>query len=270
MKFGLKFVYYLLVILTVSLLSNGCLKSVEEKKTVSDSPISVVTDSQKPCFFVVLVDETASFGFEDSSGEFVHYWPMILDSVIKIIGNLKPGDGFLLIGIDDRSYETSNVLLGPIVLDDRTLQAKVQTRTLMGQVKVLTRRETNNLGTDILGAIDYAAYYLNKETKHRGVVIGFTDMVPQDASGRKIWPDENAVENINFVNGAEGCFFYVNATGKADWNDILKYWVPAFETVGVEIKVVSENEQFRFYQENETKERQRLSEFLEYLRAKRQ
>jgi hypothetical protein len=205
---------------------------------------------------IVLVDETESFGEKGPSGDWVAYWPDMLALVgQEVVMALEPGDRFMVIGIDDHGFDSSDARVGPVLIDERTLMAPSQKRKLRAQVQALERRQQGP-GTDVVGALQYAQRAALMEKGFRPCLIALTDLLPQTAHGETQWPEEAETAQTPFPEGTSAFFGYVNATGKSSWETILQHWQPALAAM----KVGAEE---RYYQRPETA--QKLSEFMTWL-----
>ena len=183
----------------------------------------------RPYFFVILLDET---------GMANDLWPSEVQQAADVVGAMDPGDAFMVIGITDNTKTSEDVRVPVTMLTDQTAMAPTAKVELGKQVKALKLR-TMHVGSDFLGAFKQGAHYASEEAStHFPVVIGFTDLEPQDTKGNTVIPSE--VETIakdataigKYPAGTEGAFFYVSTP---EYDSIEKYWQSVFEQVGVNV-----------------------------------
>jgi hypothetical protein len=191
-------------------------------------------------FVIVLLDETSSFSTKN--GEGVQFWSEVIPWVDKIVNKLQPGDGFGVIGIDAKGFETEDIRINLEVLNEGQLKAQQQKLNLRNQVKTLSRREGAK-ATDILGALSHAAYLLNnQDKKFKGEIVIFSDM--QQTARRNVKEPE-----YRFPEGTLGYCFYVNATGEGNWDKLTNEWIPIFERLN--LNVSRKDGKLHFYQRGE-------------------
>jgi hypothetical protein len=138
----------------------------------------------------VLVDVSATY--VDQKPDVVRFIKM------GILPDLLPGDSLLLIGIDDLSYEKSNVV-AELELDVRPSRANDQKLRFAHELDRFAADHQNAGYTDIPGAMMLAADYL-KETgaRHRNIVV-FSDLVEDLPDGASRRFDEREFENIQVM-----------------------------------------------------------------------
>lgn len=186
-------------------------------------------ESEKnPRFVMVLVDETESFALYKEGKITTMFWPETLPWIAKIVTRLQPGERFCVIGIDEHGFDTDDVRID-YILDEGFMRAAQEKIKIVQKVKELTRRKERHRSTDILGALYHAAYFLNKQDTHRGMIVIFSDMIQEP----EIPTLKDAVD-LNFPKGTEVYCFYVNASGRENWEKIVNIWLPIFKAVGLE------------------------------------
>jgi hypothetical protein len=138
----------------------------------------------------VLVDVSATY--VDQKPDVVRFVKM------GILPDLLPGDSLLLIGIDDLSYEKSNVV-ADLKLDMRPSQANAQKQRFASELDEFAASPERAGYTDIPGAMMLAADYL-KETgaRHQNIVV-FSDLVEDLPNGASRRFDEREFENIQVL-----------------------------------------------------------------------
>lgn len=194
-------------------------------------------EQEKPRFVIALVDETDSFKLDNTM-----FWPEVLPWIATIVNRLQPGDKFCVIGIDGHGFDTDDVRIPIETLDESTLKAVIQKRGISERVMALTRRQERHRATDILGALYHATYFLEKEKGYRRTIIIFSDMIHYP------WPPttEDAAD-LWFPEDTEVYCFYVNASGRKNWENIINTWVSIFNSAGLQVTKDC------FYQRDEVK-----------------
>jgi len=202
----------------------------------------VIGKTERLRFVIVLVDETGSFALSQNNEE-THFWEEVIPWVGRIVDRLRPGEGFGLIGIDGHGFDTNDVRIGLETLDEGVLRAIGQKRVLKERVRELTRRR-GAPATDIVGALYHAAYFLDRlDQRYQGVIVIFSDMMQTP------WETLGGAENLSFPYGTKCYAFYVNATGRTAWDNLVSTWGPILERARVEI--YRDDGNIHFYQRGE-------------------
>ena len=214
----ISFVFVILVIILVN--TNSYAKFWEKLKQTPPSTC-----------LIVLVDETGSFGLKQHNGEIAHFWPEIIPWVNRIISILNPGDCFTLIGIDGHGFDTDDVRISQSFISWGAIKAQIDKRKLNQKIKKLKRRQGAKK-TDILGALYHAAHLLNilhqSYPNYRGIIVVFSDMqqtAPMDLHNP-----------VRFPQGTRAIFFYVNATGHSQWEQLINKWTSILHSLNLDIQ----------------------------------
>lgn len=175
-----------------------------------------------PRLVIILVDETDSFGQYSKRGKAkVLYWDEALALSKKVVNALDPGDEFLLISINEKGFEEEDILIPLQQLDLSFLKAKIQKRKLCHQILSLKRKKATYRSTDILGALYQAAHFAKMEKGFKPILICFSDMVQEPRM-----PTMAQSKDLAFPSGTKGYFFFVDTSGKKQWDLIIKSWLP--------------------------------------------
>jgi hypothetical protein len=183
-------------------------------------------------FVIVLADETDSFALYEHGEITTMFWQEILPYIAKIANNLQPGEKFCVIGIDEHGFDTDDVRIPIITLDENPLKAVQQKKKIIKDIKNLSRRKEKHRSTDILGALYHAAHFLNKQkdNTHEGLVIIFSDMIQEPK-----FPTLKDAEKLKFPPKINIYCYYVNATGRDKWEKIVNRWVTILKPTNLEI-----------------------------------
>lgn len=213
------------------LLFSGCSVSLEE-----------TTTEENLRFVIILLDETDSFGFHDERGNITtRFWPEVIPLCRPIIDTFQPEEKFCVIGIDDHGFDTEDIRVEVQRLDSNQMQAHIQKKKLKSEVADLQFRKEKYKRTDLLNSLYHVAYLLNKEPNYRGEVVIFSDMMHIP------WPPtKKEAKDIRFPQNTKIYCFYVNASGRNEWDDMINTWGSIFEDAGVE------QGNYHFYQRGET------------------
>ncbi|MCX7598976.1 MAG: hypothetical protein N2512_08945 [Armatimonadetes bacterium] len=97
----------------------------------------------------------------DASGSFQRWLPQARETACHILEKVmvNPGAQVCVAVIDDHSYPSDNVLLGPVKMPDNPLEFKRQRRMLLDEFAKLEVPVSSAPGTDIQGALHRAAEY---------------------------------------------------------------------------------------------------------------
>lgn len=197
---------------------------------------------EKSRLVLVLLDETDSFGRNTTRGQAeTLYWDEALLQIKTIVNALKPGDEFLLIAIDDKGFEEEDVLIPLIQLDRAFLKAKIAKKKLLSQIQGLQRRKTVYHSTDILSALYQAAHQAHMGKNQQTVILCFSDMIQEPKM-----PGLAESQDLAFPASSEGFFFFVDASGRSEWQGILHTWVPILTRAGLQIGAESSPHFFQF------------------------
>gem|GEM_PF-3722950 len=193
--------------------------------------ISRLPKPLEPRFFLVLLDETESFAHYDDKGQIDYtYWPEVIPYIVKIVDRLEPEDAFGVIGIDECGFEEEDMIVPITILDERSLVAKFQKDSLKTAVKELTQRKQKHRSTHILGALYHAAHFASRDPDRRTIILCFSDMKEEPA-----WPTAQESADLRFPKGTEGYFFYVDASGRRNWDKTVYVWMPILAKAGLQI-----------------------------------
>lgn len=199
-------------------------------------------NDNKPRFFVVLLDETGSFQSFDKAKEAI---------ANKVIPELGCEETFCLIGIDNHGFDTDDVRIPVTKLSHNFLEASQQKRTLGNSVNELKRRDNLPPGTDIIGALQHAAQFLNgggddgnDDDGFQPVILVFSDLVPDN-----LWPETSRVgEELGLSSDTMVYFFFVEERGKEEWEAVRDLWADIFVSAGiVEDEVKNRNEFYEHF-----------------------
>jgi hypothetical protein len=187
---------------------------------------------------VVLVDETLSFDMRSETGERSHLWPDALEKTATIVQRLDEGDRFWMIRIDSSGGEDEDVPSFPTSQLPFTVPHEItrfaKQRTLAREILDLQQRPNPAPGTDIFGALEYAAELASRsapgEPKRECVVLIFSDMVPDRND------PEFKTTTRRFPEGTRLYCLDVVAKGMAMWDARVERWIAQFRRFGVEVK----------------------------------
>lgn len=170
------------------------------------------------------------------------FWPEVLYWTTKIVNSLKAGDMFCVIGIDEYGFDGDDVRMIK-TLDKNLLRAMRQKRKIVERVKRLTRRKKYHRKTDILEALEHAAfilyavnYFSNKHQSTHGVIAVFSDMFHEPKPNRPRPPSLKEASNLSFPKDTEIHCFYCGASGRAQWQTFKQEWTKVFKQAGLEDK----------------------------------
>jgi len=181
--------------------------------------------------YLVLIDETDSFGLYKGKGVVdTLYWQEAIRLTRSIIGRLEPSDEFALIGIDEQGFDEEDVRIPFEELDEGFLRAKMQQSGLARKLMALQRRKNKHRSTDILGALYQAAHFAANEPDHETIIFCFSDMKQEPQ-----WPSAEDAKNLKFPAGTKGFFFYVDASGRKNYDKIVSVWEPVLRHAGLGI-----------------------------------
>jgi len=188
-------------------------------------------------FFVVLIDETASF---------TRFWDKSLDFAAAVVQRMKADDAFMLIGIDGRSGDPEDVRIPMQEMDPNPIKAIARRRQIIAQVRAtkvraVNPKDPNAKYSDILGAVAMAASAAGRHKEYRPVVLIFSDMVQTPRL-----PDAQETRRLGvaFPPGAEAHVYFVNAAELADnrkirmdeaQRELMQAWLGAFGAAKIKI-----------------------------------
>lgn len=198
---------------------------------------------------VVLLDETTSWS-ED-------YWDTVVGLIAqKVVMRMRQGETFCLIGIDSRGFEAADVRIGYTVLPDSLLPAQGKKKELAAAVRSLTPRPGDK-GTDILGALKHAAYFLDRAVNNPAVAHGgqvepgqqagagqersdmqpvllvFSDMVPDLRHPGEPAEVGQELAKWRMPLNTSVQFLYVKERGAEEWRELVESWAAAFQEAGL-------------------------------------
>ena len=215
-KYPARFSFGISLVLVLCLtLSQGCNGPEPQKKLV-----------------IVLVDETESFALYRQRGVVENmYWDEVLESLLpKIVHSLEAGGAFAVIGIDEHGFDEEDVRIPFTALPDGFLEAKMAKDRIARQIGELQRRQQRHRSTDILGALYHAAYFAKRYPERQAIVFCFSDMRQEPG-----WPTQEEARELKFPEGTEAYFFYVNASGRTNWERIVEVWEPILAGAGLQL-----------------------------------
>jgi hypothetical protein len=190
------------------------------------------TKPQAQKLFVVLVDETESFALYEQRGVIERmYWEAVVDTLIpKIVNSLEAGCAFTIIGIDEHGFDAEDVRMPLTVLPQGFLESKMEKDKLARNVRELKQRQQRHRKTDILGALYHAAYFTSRYPERKAVIFCFSDMRQEPT-----WPTQEQARALKFPEGTEAYFFYVNASGRTNWERMVQVWEPILTEAGLQL-----------------------------------
>lgn len=196
-------------------------------------------NDNKPRFFVVLLDETGSFESFDNAKEAI---------ANKVIRGLGCEETFCLIGIDNHGFDNEDVLIHVTKLSHNFLEASQQKRALRNSVNELNRRDNLPPGSDIIGALQHAAQFLNGDGDDgnddndgfQPVLLVFSDLIPDN-----LWPETPGVgEELGLPENTMVYFFFVEERGREEWEAVRDLWTDIFVSAGIEEDEVKNRKEF--------------------------
>lgn len=189
------------------------------------------SQEERPYFFIILLDDTGVDMME---------WDQAIRTADAVIAQMDVGEAAIVIGIDNDSRQGRDVRVPLTVLASQTVKVPRERLTLRQKVRALTQRPVVKEGTDILGALSQALHYAAQtESTHRPVVVGLSNMVPQDEYERLLFRTDasgvaaDAASVGKFPEGAEGAFFYVSTE---HYSAAVNYWQPLMSQIGVNVE----------------------------------
>lgn len=188
----------------------------------------------RPCLFVVILDDTG--------GEMIQ-WDEFVAKTCQVVDAMERGEAIVVLGIDYDSRDGSDVRLELTTLPDTSIPAALNEArsALREKVRAIGPRPVVKQGTDIVGALWQGAHLAKEKPSHRPVVIGFSNMEPQDTAARCLIPDDESSygalasqigSEITYPKGTEGAFFYVT-TRKYD--KLENYWSAVCNSTGIKV-----------------------------------
>jgi hypothetical protein len=93
-----------------------------------------------------------------------------------VLPGLRPGDTFLLVRIQEQSYQDDALAIHPVLLDVQPSRANHQKLTLAGDLDRLAGAQKPARFTDISGALLRAGEHLHKSQAGEKVLVIFSDM----------------------------------------------------------------------------------------------
>ena len=175
---------------------------------------------------MALIDETETF----------RDWELSKKLLGGVIGRLKEGDGFGLIGIDDSGFGPDDARLPIRFLNRVWLKAQQEKGLWAQKVSELGRRKTKHERTDLLGAIRHAAHFTKDRPGFRPVILVFSDMIQTPTM-----PKPSDAEGLRFPAGTEVYCLFVDPSelanafkipGDIAWDAVVRIWRPIFTQAG--------------------------------------
>jgi hypothetical protein len=131
---------------------------------------------------ICLFDETASYAGQPG------LWEDSLQKAATATRELRAGDSFMALAITDRGWRSQDIIFPYTTLTSTSLLVMREKAELMNRIRQLKVRPTSSgflvngkpigkpRGTDILGAIDYAAFLAQSAGKRAVSFVLFTDL----------------------------------------------------------------------------------------------
>jgi hypothetical protein len=180
---------------------------------------------------VVMLDET---------GSFVNYWQDCVGFAALVANRLKPGDAFAVIGIDDHGNDPEDARIPVTMINQGSLMALADKKTLAKKVKLLEPRKAKKPLTDILHAIQQASIFANSPALqgYKPMVLFFSDMQETPRL-----PSPADIKGWGFETRGEAYCFYVNVTDWVDrskkqkgtsWDSLVGSWTAILNAAGLD------------------------------------
>lgn len=180
-------------------------------------------NKDSPLLFVVLIDETGM----DEDKRKVMSWSDVRSSIKQVIDSMDSHDQIEVLAVTNDSNQASSVRLQLMEAPEETVLVpgwkKNQELVVDGLADPGPPRAQ---GSDILGGLKAARVTCDQKTRIP-VVIGLSDMVPQDTNGKVLMPDDpskqsdQAEEIGQFPDNCMAGFFYVKTK---QYQKIVDYW----------------------------------------------
>lgn len=178
---------------------------------------------------IVLIDETDSFGKDTKHGVAKSlYWDDALKMTKTIVHSLGSGDEFLLLAIDEKGFQEEDIRIPFHQFDRAFLRAKLEKNKITRKILSLARRKEKYSRTDILGALYQAAHFAQKEQGREIVLFCFSDMKQEPKE-----PSLADAKSLRFPPNSTGYFFFVDASGRDEWQRLVEVWHPIFQSAGL-------------------------------------
>lgn len=247
----LQVIFICISVVSLSFLLSGC-----------DDIHKLMESGSQKIRVIVLIDETDSFGsVEDnvqSTGgrDTTIYWDEVKPLIIKIIKKLGPGDQFELIGIDEKGFQDADVRIKFKTITETFLMIEPEQNSIIKIVEELNRRKDVHSGTDILGALKYAA---SQDSGYQTRIFCFSDMKQypalnqQEATGLKFSQATKVYFIVPIINKEDD-----ESDSEAEWLKIVSIWKPIIEGAGLKFIYVGPTANFIKYGDIEI----RLTEIL--------
>jgi hypothetical protein len=184
----------------------------------------------KPLLFIILVDET---GMDESGPKeqtvTVMSWTNAQDAIKQVIQAMDTDDAYEVMAITEDSRQARVVRISLTATKEQSILMNQFRAEQTVRIDKLKYDRPANLppGSDIAGALWQAAQTAGGDNKRTAVVIGLSDMVPQDAKGKSLITTDPGLQNKQaeaigqFPAGSMGGFFYVKTK---DFDRVSSYW----------------------------------------------
>ena len=192
---------------------------------------------------IILLDETDSFGSDKQHGVAkTLYWEDALRLSCNIVKALKEGDKLIVLAINEKGFEEEDIIIDLQQFEMTFMRAKVRKNKIAREVLSLKRRKDTYKATDILGALFQAAYFAEKNETDETIVFCFSDMRQEPR-----WPTQREAEGLRFPKNSAGYFFFVDASGRENWDRMINIWKPILSMSGL-----CEGDNINFFQYGES------------------
>jgi hypothetical protein len=139
----------------------------------------------------------------DVSGTYTDKLPEV-NRIVRagVLPGLRPGDTFLLVRIQEQSYQDDALAIHPVLLDVQPSRANHQKLALAADLDRLAGSVKPARYTDISGALLRAAEHLRKSQAGEKVMVVFSDMKEElpKAARRALGPTELAGVDVMAMN----------------------------------------------------------------------
>jgi hypothetical protein len=167
----------------------------------------------------------------DVSGTYADQKPEVVQIIkVGLLPKIRPGDSFILVRIDDQSYNKRNVEVST-TLDTQPSHANAQKLQIAHVLDEFAKSHTHARYTDIRGAMMMGAEYLRETGAGKKAIVIFSDLLEELPKGvhRKFAADEFSGMRIFAMNVKR--LAYDNADPEV-YRKRLKDWEAQVKSVG--------------------------------------